>query len=176
MASTELIIRPPRTSELVLLPLIELDAAARFKEVGLNIDHLDACLPLATFQKALHHGHLWIAEHQDELIAFLLAEVLQGHAFIKEVDVCCHKAGLGIGKQLIAHAGSYFSHGYPDLYLTTFLDVPWNAPYYTRLGFEALQDTELPAPLREVLRTEVASGLNQMPRIVMRKQLPSKTP
>jgi hypothetical protein len=36
---------------------------------------------------------------------------------------------------------------YPAVTLTTFRDVPWNAPFYTRLGFSMLSELRLPAGL-----------------------------
>ena len=33
---------------------------------------------------------------------------------------------------------------YPAVTLTTFRDVPWNAPFYTRLGFAMLDELTLP--------------------------------
>ncbi len=38
--------------------------------------------------------------------------------------------------------------GYPAVTLTTFREVPWNAPFYTRLGFAMLDELTLPAGLR----------------------------
>ncbi len=37
--------------------------------------------------------------------------------------------------------------GYPAVTLTTFREVPWNAPFYTRLGFAMLDELTLPAGL-----------------------------
>ncbi len=37
--------------------------------------------------------------------------------------------------------------GYPAVTLTTFREVPWNAPFYTCLGFAMLDELTLPAGL-----------------------------
>lgn len=34
---------------------------------------------------------------------------------------------------------------YPAVTLTTFRDVPWNAPFYTRLGFAMLDERSRPS-------------------------------
>ena len=51
--------------------------------------------------------------------------------------------------------------------LTTFRDVPWNAPFYRRVGFEVVDD---PTPgLAAVRAAERAEGLDGFgPRVAMR--------
>lgn len=61
--------------------------------------------------------------------------------------------------------------GVPALTLTTFTDVPWNAPYYLRCGFRVLDDEEIGPGLREIRRRERAHGLDRWPRVCMRRDL-----
>ena len=51
--------------------------------------------------------------------------------------------------------------------LTTFADVPWNAPSYARLGFHVLQEHERTDGLRRIRRLEVWLGLDRWPRTAM---------
>ncbi len=55
--------------------------------------------------------------------------------------------------------------------LTSFALVPWNAPYYTRLGFVTLPNADQSPELREIRRTEAERGLDTWPRVAMRRQL-----
>ena len=55
--------------------------------------------------------------------------------------------------------------------LTTFRDVPWNAPFYERLGFCVLDSSELTPELDAVVREEAARGLDRDRRVVMRCEL-----
>ena len=55
------------------------------------------------------------------------------------------------------------------LYLTTFTHVPWNAPFYARLGFTALDDADMPRFLKDILEEEKRYGLTN--RIGMRLPL-----
>ena len=49
---------------------------------------------------------------------------------------------------LIEHvAGWARAHGSPALTLTTFTEVPWNAPYYERLGFRPWRGPRSPRRL-----------------------------
>jgi hypothetical protein len=55
--------------------------------------------------------------------------------------------------------------------LTTFRDVPWNAPYYQRLGFHILRDEELGPGLRSIRAHETQLGLPPESRVCMRLAL-----
>ena len=55
--------------------------------------------------------------------------------------------------------------------LTTFAEVPWNAPYYARLGFTILATDQLTPGLRRIRDHEVARGLDAWPRVAMRRPL-----
>ena len=59
----------------------------------------------------------------------------------------------------------------PALTLTTFTEVPWNAPYYLRCGFRVLADTEITPELRAIRTAEAARGLDAWPRVCMRRDL-----
>jgi len=52
--------------------------------------------------------------------------------------------------------------------LLTFRDIPWNAPYYARLGFVPLADEMLPPGLRALREAEGAAGLPLTARMAMR--------
>jgi predicted N-acetyltransferase YhbS len=79
----------------------------------------------------------------------------------------------GIGRALIDHAAAWaVSQGLRALTLTTFADVPWNAPYYRRIGFRDLPDAAIGPGLREVVQREAAHGLYRWPRIAMIRDVP----
>jgi hypothetical protein len=55
--------------------------------------------------------------------------------------------------------------------LTTFRDVPWNGPYYTRLGWSALPAADLPPELAAARQHERDLGFDEWPRQAMAKSL-----
>ena len=59
----------------------------------------------------------------------------------------------------------------PAVTLTTFRDVPWNAPYYERCGFRTLTEAELTPELAEVRARESEHGLDPETRVCMRLDL-----
>lgn len=57
------------------------------------------------------------------------------------------------------------------LTLTTFAHIPWDAPYYARLGFETISPDQLTPGLREIRRHEASAGLDAWPRVVLSRPL-----
>ena len=55
--------------------------------------------------------------------------------------------------------------------MCTFRDVPWNAPYYERLGFERIDEADWGCGLRALRRREAELGLDRWPRVAMRRLL-----
>jgi hypothetical protein len=59
------------------------------------------------------------------------------------------------------------AHGATALTLRTFDDVPWNGPYYTRLGFRTLDLAAISPGLQAVRQGESEAGLPMAQRICM---------
>jgi hypothetical protein len=53
--------------------------------------------------------------------------------------------------------------------LMSFREVPWNCPYYERLGFRVVDEAQLTGGLRELKAHEAALGLNRWRRVAMRR-------
>jgi hypothetical protein len=78
----------------------------------------------------------------------------------------------GLGRALIEQSASWASaRDLHALTLTTYLDVPWNGPYYERLGFRYLTTDEETPGLRGIRARERALGLEAWPRVSMRRSL-----
>ena len=81
-------------------------------------------------------------------------------------------AGRGIGSVLVdAVAGWGREQGSAALTLLTFRDVPWNGPYYGRLGFQPVPDDELEPELAALRRHEAELGLDVSIREAMRRPI-----
>lgn len=63
------------------------------------------------------------------------------------------------------------SRGLRTLTLTTFRDVPWNAPYYPRLGWRPIDDDARPAWLVDLMAHEHDAGLGAWPRVAMQRHV-----
>ncbi|MBC7761921.1 MAG: GNAT family N-acetyltransferase [Candidatus Saccharibacteria bacterium] len=101
-------------------------------------------------------------------VAYLLLEQVDGAAHIEQVTVHPDHARQRIGAQLIAVADSWaWERGLPAVTLTTFRDVPWNAPYYERLGFRAFLPRDWGTAMGARMDSEASRGLQAWPRVAM---------
>lgn len=57
------------------------------------------------------------------------------------------------------------------LSLTTFRDVPWNAPYYLRLGWRIVPDDGTSPGLLAIRARQRAAGHERWPRVTMFKDV-----
>ncbi|MBV2156075.1 GNAT family N-acetyltransferase [Kitasatospora sp. SUK 42] len=162
-------IRTVTEDELPLLGELERAAGAPFAAIGMPEiaeDEPPAPEELAPY---LDHGVALVADADGTIAGYLLAEPVDGALHIEQVSVHPDHARRGIGRALIEHLAA--GTDAPALTLTTFADVPWNAPYYARLGFRPLADAELTPGLRDIRRKEADHGLDRWPRLCMRRDL-----
>ena len=109
-------------------------------------------------------------DDDDRPVAYAVVDRLDGNVHIEQVSVDPAAARRGIGARLIDHIGDWAAaRGAPALTLTTFRDVPWNAPYYARLGFRVLAEDDI-GPALTAVRTH-ESRLGPWPRVAMRRDL-----
>jgi GNAT superfamily N-acetyltransferase len=159
-------IRLARTADLPRLPDIEMAAAQRF----LSSLHPDAAegypISVALHQSWLGHDGVWIAETaQGEVAGFAVWVPLAMDMYLVELDVHPVHARRRVGAKLLDALSALGSRlGFGRLVLRTFRDVPWNAPYYQRLGFEALNEREEHPELTSVRRHEMSVGLDSSHR------------
>ncbi|MFF8411157.1 GNAT family N-acetyltransferase [Streptomyces omiyaensis] len=168
-------IRAAAPAELPLLQSIERAAGEPFRTLGMTAIADDEPLPMDVLEGYRAAGRAWVAvDGADRPVAYLLAETVDGAAHIEQVSVHPAAARRGVGRELIEHlAAAAREEGLTALTLTTFTEVPWNAPYYARLGFRPLADGDpgLTDGLLAISRAEAAHGLAAWPRICMRREL-----
>ena len=97
---------------------------------------------------------------------------VDGLAYLQEIDVLPDHGRRGIGTSLI-HAVCEWAQfkKVAAVTLTTFRHLPWNAPFYERLGFRSLTQDELTSGLDAILADEAENGLDKTKRVAMLKQL-----
>jgi GNAT superfamily N-acetyltransferase len=166
-------IRVADGAELERLREIERLAGVAFRDLDMASISDDEPPTIEVLSGYVADGRAWVAATPDGLaIGYLLLDVIDGCGHVEQVSVDPAYRGRGVGRRLIDHAGTWSAgRGLTGLTLTTFADVPWNAPYYERLGFRRLTDSELSPALVEVRRHEQALGLDRWPRVAMRREL-----
>ncbi|MFJ8252796.1 GNAT family N-acetyltransferase [Streptomyces sp. NPDC094466] len=170
-------IRSARRSDLPLLQDIERAAGEPFRDLGMAFVADDDPPPLDLLESYRQAGRCWVATDPlsgsgDRPLGYVLADPVDDALHIEQVSVDPAAARRGIGRDLIDHLAALAApRGMAALTLTTFTNVPWNAPYYARLGFRILTDPELTDGLRAIRAEEAQHGLDRWPRVCMRREL-----
>lgn len=157
-----MLIRPTLEHDVQSLPDIERSAAQAF--VGWPAlawlaegDVMD-CAEHRAFVEA---GGSWVAEDPaGRIVGFACARLVGQALHLHEISVRHEAQGQGVGRRLLQQVenAARFT-GVRELTLTTFVDVPWNAPFYARFGFEIIDERLLGERLRGILASEHAHGL-----------------
>ncbi len=164
-------IRLARADEVETLRQIERSAAQAFKLI-----EAFSWLAVGEVQSAERHeamiaqGTNFVAAADgDYPVGFLSAEVADGELHIEEISVDHLHQGFGIGRKLIRRAiDEAAARGLAAVTLTTFRTIPWNCPYYERLGFRTLDEADLSPRLDNLLALEAEHGLARDTRCAMR--------
>lgn len=163
-------IRLATIEDIPFLQDIERAAGEMFSQFEFTADLPDAPTPLEDFYESQADKLLWVAELTDgKLVGFALAYMLDGSLHLQEIDVLPDYGRQGIGARLVrAVCDGARSKGFPAVTLTTFRDIPWNAPFYQKLGFRILEPDELTPELVQIVEKEEDHGLARELRVVMR--------
>ncbi|MFE7773241.1 GNAT family N-acetyltransferase [Streptomyces sp. NPDC057445] len=167
-------IRPAAVADLPLLQDIERAAGEPFRSLGMATIADDEPPSVEVLEHYRLTGGAWVTadDADDRPVAYLISDPVDGAAHIEQLSVHPDFARRGLGRRLIDHlADVAATEGLTALTLTTFTDVPWNAPYYARLGFRVLGEDELTDGLREIRHAEAEHGLDRWPRVSMRREL-----
>jgi GNAT superfamily N-acetyltransferase len=155
------------------LPAIERAAAALFPEEDLPRHLVAETKSLDELAEAAREGMLWVAFAPDGRPAgFALVDLVDGTPHLDEIDVHPDHGRRGIGTALIETVCTWaVDCGFAALTLSTFRHLPWNAPFYARLGFAEITEDAWGSGLRALRRSEKAIGLDLARRVFMRRTL-----
>jgi GNAT superfamily N-acetyltransferase len=172
-------IRPAVPVDAPSLPDIERAAGESFRALpDLAWIASGDVMPVARHLELIATGTSWVAgDNRGQLLGFLSAELSGDALHIWEMSVRPAAQGQGIGRALIEAAIAFAKRrALRSLTLTTFRDVPWNAPFYTRRGFALLDAAEIDARLSSILADEIANGLPGDRRCAMRHAILAPMP
>lgn len=174
---TEPTIELAREEDLAHLPAIEARAARLFSPEDLPPEVAARTMPMDRLRSAQREQRLWVAREEEggRPVGFALLGVRRRDACLEEIDVDPDHGRRGLGRRLVeAVRVAARARGHERLLLATFRDVPWNAPFYARLGFEIVErigEGERDAGLRAMRREDVEAGLDPSRRVLMRLDL-----
>jgi GNAT superfamily N-acetyltransferase len=166
-------IRLATAADLPRLAAIEVAAGEMFRGLGMARvadDDPFTAEELAGYQRA---GRAWVSTTDvgDAPVGYALALEVDAGAHLEQVSVHPRYARQRRGAALVEAVSAWAAgRGLPWLTLTTFAAVPWNAPYYERLGFEIVPDADQTAGLVAIRAHEARRGLDAWPRVTMRRR------
>lgn len=139
-------VRPARRRDLPHLAAIEDSGTALFESAlgDLGDSPLAAPAPRGE-ERASQEGFIMVAEAQPaELpVGFAHVRIIDGHAHLDQLSVHPDHGRRGVGAALVEAVCERLAvRGHGSITLLTYADLPWNAPYYSRLGFVAAPDEE----------------------------------
>jgi GNAT superfamily N-acetyltransferase len=155
-----------------VLPSIERSAAELFGD-AVPAELLEHVTHEAAFLESQRSGTLWVALGPDhEPVGFARVLVTGAQVHLAELDVLPAHGRRGVGAALVqaVEVWACSSHS-SEITLTTYRDLPWNAPFYARMGFTVVPEIDWDTDMRR--RFEVEAGLEseRAKRVFMRKRL-----
>ena len=120
--------------------------------------------------RAIAEGLRWVAVAGSEPVGFLLGQLVDASLYVAELAVASAHQRRGAARLLMATAETHAREiGAVTISLATYRDLPWNAPFYRRLGFD--EPCVLPPYLAEQLHAQAKRGYDAALRCGMVKRL-----
>jgi GNAT superfamily N-acetyltransferase len=157
-------IRTGRPEEWARLREIETESEVLFTEIGIG--------PFTEDPDGDHFGRAAVVLVADDPpVGFACVDIVDGAAHVWQLSVLPSAGRRGIGTALMEAVDRWAgANGIAAVTLTTFRDVAWNAPFYSKLGFEPFED--LTPELAVIRQHERDIGDDDFGvRLAMRKQL-----
>ena len=176
--SASIVVRPATVDDVPAIQAVEVAAGERFREV--DDARIACCADAAPYtaaglERASLEQRAWVAVDDDgSIIGFAVAWVVDGEGHLDELAVVPAHGRRGVGRALVDQVVAWtVAQELVSVTLTTFRDVPWNGPYYEKLGFQVVS-TLTPA-LRALVDEQASWGLEPSLRVVMRRSLLDRT-
>jgi GNAT superfamily N-acetyltransferase len=171
--SVRIAIRAARRHELPALQDIENAADEIFRRVGMPWVLRMTPADLDLLESARRAGRLWVAaDRANRPVGFALLRTLGGVPWLHQLSVLPRHGGRGIGGALLERAcETVRRERLASVFLSTYLAVPWNAPFYARRGFEVVPLARYTAAMRLERAHERQLGHPIWQRCIMRRDL-----
>lgn len=166
-------IRLARLNELERLGEIEDRASALFETTDILDDLNGEIFDPSELARLIEKRQVWVACGEDDVpVGFVILLKVDDIIHIEELDVLPEFGRRGMGASLVQHACRWAAdNGFTYATLSTFRDIPWNAPFYSKHGFQILEPAEFTPWMMRLRETESSKGLRNETRVIMRRPL-----
>ena len=111
-------------------------------------------------------------DEADAPLGYAMVTLVDGHAHLEGLAVLPEEGRRGIGTSLLDAVAEWSRRrGDDQLTLTTFRDVPFNAPLYAKRGFAVVPEVDRTPAVRALVAREAGYGLDPATRVVMRREV-----
>ncbi len=153
-------IRAARPGDLDAIVAIDDAASELYAGAGLTLelaaDHPFVVEEVARWALAIEGERAHVAvDHEEELLGFVTLGLVDAEPYVDQLAVHPRAMRRGIGAALMERAFAW--SGAARLWLTTYAHLPWNAPYYQRLGFGIVPEAECGHELVQILERQRAA-------------------
>ena len=128
---------------------------------------------LAAYAEQARSWVVSIVDHGVErVVGYVVVDLVDGQVHVEQISIDPGAQGRGLGRALLDRVDEFArGRGCTAVTLTTFTDVPWNAPLYEHLGFRTLDTDQIGPELAALVEAEAAHGLDPDQRVVMRREV-----
>lgn len=165
-------VRLARPAEASLLQQICLDADEEFRAVG-RADLAGDPFPLAVLARAIAAERVLVSTSGDGVPAgWVLLSFAAPEPCVAQIAVARDHGRAGHGTRLLEAAiARLAAHQHATVVLNTERDIPWNAPWYARFGFEVVDPAAWTEDMRTITDEQVEHGLDWSRRVHMRRPI-----
>jgi GNAT superfamily N-acetyltransferase len=164
-------LRPATIADIPRLQQIEQNAATLFAGLDLIDVSEMATASIGDHCHAIDEGLSLVAELGGRVAGFAIGNRYGPNVYLHELDVGRDYQRKGVGAELLrGFIGLSCAQGAPCIYLSTFRDPPWNAPFYRKLGFRDVPCTDYLPWMAEIEQRQ-AMFLDATSRVFMKLPL-----
>ena len=162
-------IRLAEFAELSFLNELENAAAMVFQDTNYALEINQAPLSLELLQRQQQQGLIWVAaKENNQLVGFAVVLIIDKSPHLHELSVIPEYSRQGIGTELTHRIiNGAKQKNFNQLTLSTFRDIPWNAPFYRKMGFSEINQSDISPGLENIRNQEAKAGLPIDERVLM---------
>jgi GNAT superfamily N-acetyltransferase len=162
-------VRRARTTDVAAIQDVERAAGELFRGIGMADVAAHDPPSAAELEAYLADGRAWVSVGPgDTPVGYALVDLLTRYVHLEQLSVRPDYGRQGRGRELFEVVVGYArAVGRDRVTLSTFAEVPWNAPLYARWGFRLLRPQLTEPELAAFVEAERSIGLDVDARVLM---------